>query len=277
MWPVKVLMVAPKGFNILYNINPHMVGDDGKLNTVNVNTAWTQWENLKQVFEQQNMQVSVLEGDPEFPDMVFCANPFFPFIKENKPALLLSNMNSTYRKHEPLFYTDWAEQNHIEVYQLKSNLSFEGMGDALWNYDTQEVFGGYGFRTEKAAYDEVESIIEKPVHRLKLIDENFYHLDTCLSIIDGNTALYVHEAFSPESYELLVSKFKNLFRISYLEAVSGFAVNSCSVNGKDVIVPNQCPQTTQTLSAHGFQVHNVDTSEFIKAGGSVFCMKMLYW
>jgi N-dimethylarginine dimethylaminohydrolase len=37
-----------------------------------------------------------------------------------------------------------------------------------------------------------------------------------------------------------------------------------------------CRRTAEMLSNDGFQVHRVDTSEFLKSGGSVFCMKMMF-
>ena len=49
----------------------------------------------------------------------------------------------------------------------------------------------------------------------------------------------------------------------------------CTPNGKDIIIQQGARKTVESLKANGFKIHEVDTSEYIKSGGSVFCMKQL--
>jgi N-dimethylarginine dimethylaminohydrolase len=44
-----------------------------------------------------------------------------------------------------------------------------------------------------------------------------------------------------------------------------------------VLIQEGCTETNARLSAAGFSPVPLDTSEFIKAGGSVFCMKQMVW
>ncbi|MBY0316760.1 MAG: hypothetical protein K2Q26_14660 [Bdellovibrionales bacterium] len=276
MWPQKMLMVKPDFFDIKYSINPHMVDKSGQLKKIDKTRAVRQWENLKQKFESLDLQVEVIEGQPGLPDMVFCANQMFPFYKNKSLQVILSRMQSIQRQDEVEHFHQWATQNNIECYPIStSGKSFEGMGDLLWNYETQELFGGYGYRTEQDVYTQIGNITGLHIHTLKLVNENFYHLDTCLCILNKDSALYVEEAFTPEGLLILKSRFRNLIRVPSDEAVQNFAANACCLHGTDVVIQKGSEYTSNQLKKLGFRVHPVETSEFMKAGGSVFCMKLL--
>jgi len=42
-----------------------------------------------------------------------------------------------------------------------------------------------------------------------------------------------------------------------------------------VLLQRGCERTSAALRAAGFTVRELETSEFLKSGGSVFCMKLL--
>lgn len=276
-WPKTVLMATPEFFDVEYAINPHMNDADGQLHRIDQPLAQTQWLHLKQKFESLGVNVAIIDGQKGWPDMVFTANPCFPYLKDNRMHLLLSQMHAPQRKSEPKFIAQWAEANNIPFTVADEDMDFEGMGDALWNYETEEIYGGYGFRTKKEAYQKLTELTGKTVHLLELKSPYFYHLDTCLCILNGTTAMAAKEAFSNESWAFLKSKFSDLIEIDPAEAKTHFAGNACSVNGKDVLLPTNCPKTMQALIGRGFSIHLCDTSEYIKSGGSVFCMKMQLW
>ena len=75
-------------------------------------------------------------------------------------------------------------------------MTFESMGDCLEDYDGERFFCGYGFRTKKEVYDQIHSYLPGEKIYLELINQNYYHLDTCLSIVNKETAFYVKSAFS---------------------------------------------------------------------------------
>jgi N-dimethylarginine dimethylaminohydrolase len=273
MWPNAILMVSPRGYRVDYAINPHMIDTSGKLNRVIAALATAQWSALQELYETLGLKVEVLEGDSEFPDMVFCANQTFPFAgSDGKKTILLSNMKNKERRGEVAYFEKWARVRGYRVVPAPE-VSFEGGGDAIWNFETNEIFGGYGFRSEQRAYDLVEDLTGRPVHRLQLCDPDFYHLDTCFAVLRGDTAVYVEEAFTAEGVDLLKSKFARLIRLSKPEALKTFAGNCFSINGKDIVLQKCSEEFRRQLTELGFQLHEVETSEFLKAGGSVFCMK----
>jgi N-dimethylarginine dimethylaminohydrolase len=273
MYPRSILMVSPKGFRIDYAINPYMLDANGRLKIVDQEKAAAQWQKLQNVYQRLGLEVEVLEGDPAFPDMVFCANQSFPFIDQHgRKSVVLCRLAASERQGEIRHFREWAMNKGYVLYEA-TDFAFEGCGDAIWNFETREIFGAHGFRTDVRIYDYLERIVARPVHRLKLCDPRFYHLDTCLSILNGKTAVYVEEAFDSDGLRLLASKFENLIRIRPEEAMEAFACNCFSPNGKDVLVNPGALDLKDKLYRLGFQIHEVDTSEFMKAGGSVFCIK----
>lgn len=250
MWPSSILMVSPT--------SPK---------------AFTQWARVKSTYQRLGLDVEVLEGDPQFPEMVFCANQCFPFRdQDGRKCIVLSRMSASERQGEIRHFREWAQEKGYQIFEA-TDFEFEGCGDAIWNFEKTEIFGGYGFRTDVRAYDQIEKIVGRPVHRLLLCDPEFPQLDTCFSVLNAQTAVYVEEAFDGNGLRLLASKFRNLIRIHREEALESFAGNCFSPNGKDVLLHPGALDLREKLYRLGFQLHEVDTSEFIKAGGSVFGLK----
>ena len=276
-WPKKLLMVRPNGFRVEYAINPYMRDKSGQLNQVDATLAMDQWEVLRQTFVRLGLEVEILEGDPAFPDMVFCANQTLPYLgPANEPQVILSRMHSAQRQGEIRHFANWAQENAIPSHPI-TDFDFEGAGDALWNYHTRELLGGYGIRSNPKVYPHIEKLTGTKVHKLELISEHFYHLDTCLAILNGETVAYVPEAFAGESRALIERLFSTLIEIPMSEAKEHFAGNCVSVDGKHIVLQSGAPKFTQALKRHGFIPVDVDTREFIKAGGSAFCMKQFFF
>ena len=92
--------------------------------------------------------------------------------------------------------------------------------------------------------------------------------------MDEETAIYVPDAFSEDGKALITQSFKRLIPAPIEEALN-FVANGHCPDGKNFIVQKGSPITIAAVKELGFQVIEVDTSEFMKSGGSVFCMKMV--
>ena len=112
---------------------------------------------------------------------------------------------------------------------------------------------------------------------LELADETLYHLDTCLSVLDRTTALWVPSAFTSESAEMVERLIPTLIEVPTDEATSLLACNAHCPDATHVLIQSGCDITNSCLRNAGFEVVEVDTSEFLKSGGSVFCMKQMMW
>lgn len=265
-------MVDPEFFDVTYVINPHMSGQQGK---VDRRKARQQWEALKAAYESIGCPVIVLPAQPKLVDMVFAANQSFPFVDaQRNKKVILSRMATQERAPEVAHFADWYRHQGYTLLTLKSDGAFEGMGDLLWHPDKNILWGGFGFRTDPKVYEEIAALVETPVQLLELIDPEFYHLDTCFSPITSEIALYYPPAFTVEGQKLLKTFFKDLIEVPKQEALVGFACNGDSPDGKHYLLQKGSPVTMRELSARGFQPVELETSEFLKSGGSVFCLKM---
>jgi N-dimethylarginine dimethylaminohydrolase len=275
--PKRVLMVEPEYFDVEYVINPHM---EGHIGGIDKQEARRQWEAMRDTLQGLGLEVHVIDGQPGLPDMVFCANQSLPCLRgDGSSEVVMSIMHANQRKGEVPFVENFYRSINYTIHHLNSNdiSDFEGMGDALWHAGRRLIWGGYGYRSSLEAYESVSDLLNVPVIALKLVDPAFYHLDTCLCILNEKSALYYPAAFTQEGVQLLQAFFPNLIEVSSDEAVHGFACNALCPDGKNVLIHKGLPETNEALVGLGFHLHEIDTSEFLKSGGSVFCMKMMLW
>jgi len=274
-----VFFVNPDSFDLLAAINPHMRDERGDLRSIDKSRAREQWQSLVEIYRNLGLRVTILDALADCPDMVFCANQVFPFLdSEQKPAVFLSNMRDDTRHREVASIKDQLQGLGVRIYQgppRSSETLFEGMGDALWVPGRQLICGGYGFRTTARIYEPLAEITGTSIALFELTHPKFYHLDTCLSLLDARTALACREGFTDQGWELLQSLFPDLIQVPIEEAdAPGFACNAHSPDQRHVILQRGSSKTCAALQQRGFQTIEVDTDEFIKSGGSVFCLKM---
>lgn len=274
--PRKVLMAEPKYFNVEYVINPHMQGHVGQ---INFDEAWRQWEIVRKSYERLGIETHVLPGVQGLPDLVFCANQTLPYLdaENGTNGVVLSTMYATQRKPEVDHVAHFFRHVGYTTTSLPGGGLFEGMGDALWHPAGRLLFGGYGFRTDLRTYEYLSKVLQTPIIPLHLNDPDFYHLDTCLSVLDEESALYVPQAFDAAGLALLKAAFPRLIEVPEYEGRRMFAANAHCPDKRHVIIQKGCTETCARLKANGFFPIEVDTSEFMKSGGSVFCMKMMFW
>ncbi len=270
-------MTTPDHFDVVYVINPHMAGRAG---TVDLARAGAQWALLGAAYASLGIPVHTLSGREGLPDMVFCANQTLPFVPPHtgRKTVVLGRMHAPERRAEVPFFRAFFETQGYEVLPLPSHVrAFEGMGDALWHPGRALLWGGYGFRTDPAAYTFLSDAWQVPTLLLCLTDPYFYHLDTCLSLLDERTALFYPGAFDADGLDLLRHCFDILIEAPETEARRHFACNAHCPDQKHVLIHEACTLTCDRLRAAGFEPITVDTSEFLKAGGSVYCMKQMFF
>lgn len=275
--PAEVLMVRPLHYSVEYVINPHMTDQVGQVDKLEANN---EWELVRTLFDQIGIEVHVIEDQEGLPDMVFCANQSLPFIDEGgKRHVFMSIMHADQRKDEVPYIEQWYRQHGYEMHYLDEDKidDFEGCGDAIWHTGKRLLWGGYGYRSSIDAYETISDTFDVPVIALELVDESFYHLDTCLCVLDEKTALIYPEAFTDEGLALINNVFDKVIHSSKYEAEKLFACNASCPDGRNVIIQQGCTDVNKNLRDAGFAVHEVSTYEYLKSGGSVFCMKMLLW
>ncbi len=276
--PGRALFVTADFFDVQYVINPHMKGYVGQ---VNKSEAARQWSRLQGVYESLGFQPGFARGEKGLPDMVFCANQTLPYYlpTDGTRGVVLSRMHAPERRPEVEHVAGYFRAQGYQTKELPADpdLTFEGMGDAIWHPGRYLLWGGYGFRTSPEAYPALSELLGVDVLALRLNDPYFYHLDTCFSVLNKDTVLVYPGAFEPEGLALIGRFFSRILEAPEKEAKEGFACNAHCPDDKNVIIQKGNPVTSAFLREAGFNPIEVDTSEFIKAGGSVFCLKLMFW
>lgn len=278
----EVLLVTPEWFEVVDEKNIHMKGHAGNTNRAK---AIEQWENLKTVYEKLKHEglignVHILNGTPHCEDMVFAANQSLPFISaQGKKSVILSRMKHASRQREVPAFREFYKNLGFEIIEPPENIILEGMGDILPVPFTDHWIAGYGHRTTPDAIDWLKTILPGKITAVELVSDYFYHLDTCFIPVNAKTALYQPLAFSSDGIKILQKTFHHLIEIPTQETKYGFALNAHLVQStqgqKVAIIQQGNVYTERVLKELGFEIYALDTSEFIKSGGSIFCMKMM--
>ena len=111
-----------------------------------------------------------------------------------------------------------------------------------------------------------------PLLPLRLTDPRFFHLDTCLSILDSRTILWYPDAFDRYGRKVVKSLIPKLLAVNEQEAAR-FGCNAVVV-GKTVVTNTGCDALGAGLKVWGYKPVSVELDEFLKAGGSAKCLTL---
>ena len=259
-------MCAPDHFTVEYAINPWMD------TTVPVDQAKAQlqWNVLRNTYLSLGHRVDAVTPLAGQPDMVFAANGGLVVGDRAYGA----RFTFPQRAAEGAAYTDWLSSQGIGV--TEPSFTNEGEGDFL--VLGTMILAGTGFRTCIDAHIEAATVLDRPVVSLELIDEQFYHLDTALAVLDDGNGegpaeiAYFPGAFSRHSRRTLRDLFPDAIVVSEADALV-LGLNSVS-DGLHVVVPEQATGFIGQLENADYTPVPVDLSEFLKSGGSVKCCTM---
>lgn len=254
------LMCPPEHFEISYEINPWM----SVKRQADKPKAQAQWKKYYDLLVKLGTQVELLEPVEGLPDMVFTANAGLVF----KKIFIGSNFRFKQRRGEETCYDTWFRRRGYDVRSINQPFYFEGEGDAL--FMNGELYTGYHFRSDVEAHDEVSGHLRRTYYALELADKRFYHLDTCFAPLSDTCALAFLPAFETYAQLVLIENIPDIIKVPEKEALN-FACNAVVI-GKDVVLPENCPQTMKELEARGFTPHPLDFSEFMKSGGAAKCL-----
>jgi N-dimethylarginine dimethylaminohydrolase len=279
--PLKVLMCSPTYFDIIDVKNTHMLGQNGNLKK---DLARQQWQSLHDIYLQLKADavvedVMVIDGAAGCEDMVFCANQTFPWFDKR---VVISKMRHPSRQKEAPFFEAYFSALGYQAIHLQEAKMFEGMGDTIPHPHKKLLYGGYGHRSDPKAYDEISKTLQVPIIRLELPNPNFYHLDTCFVPLSESEVMLCREAFTAEGLEIIEKLFSKVFYIPKSEAINTFCLNAHVIhndkNGKKAaILQKGSVIALEALKQCGYRIYETETSEFMKSGGSVFCMKMMIY
>lgn len=263
---IRFLMCAPDHYDVDYVINPWM---EGNVHKSSRDRAVDQWHQLHHVIKDHAI-VDLVPPQKGWPDMVFTANAGLVL----GDIAVVSRFYHKERQGEEPYFKDWFANNGFTVYELPKDLPFEGAGDALLDREGRWLWAGYGFRSELDSHPYLAKWLNIEVLSLRLVDERFYHLDTCFCPLSGGYLLYYPPAFDSYSNRLIEMRVVPEKRIALEEADAvNFACNAVNI-GNIVIMNKASDRLKERLAEVGFQVIETPLTEFLKAGGAAKCLTL---
>jgi lysine-ketoglutarate reductase/saccharopine dehydrogenase-like protein (TIGR00300 family) len=259
-------MCTPRFYGVEYVINPWMEGNVGRARR---ETATAEWHALERVLSA-HATVDLVDGATGLPDMPFSANAGLV----HEDLFVPSRFRFVERQPEVAYFTEWFQHRRFRVVELPAQVTFEGEGDALFQPGHALVWGGYGVRTSLQAYRHLADLLDVEIVPLRLVDERFYHLDTCFCPLSGGRVVYYPGAFDRESLEAIAARIPPAQRIEVDAADAlAFACNAVVV-GSTFVANAASPGLRERLAAWGYAVAVCPVGEFLLAGGGVKCLTL---
>ena len=267
----RLLVCPPTHFGVEYVINPWMAGNVGEASQPN---AMRQWDALVGILEE-HADVYAADPQPGLPDMCFAANGGLVMDETFVP----STFSVAQREPESRLYREWVEAAGFDAAEVDDALPFEGEGDALWwpaeGNPKPLLWAGYGVRTSLEAHRMLVERLRVEVVSLRLVDQRFYHLDTCFVPLPDGRVIYYPPAFDEASRQRIESLVPPDRRVEVGdEDAFGFACNAVLLDGT-LITSHATGELRKALDAWGYQVIATPLTEFIKAGGAAKCLTLL--
>jgi N-dimethylarginine dimethylaminohydrolase len=198
--------------------------------------------------------------------MVFTANA--GLVVGNQ--FIRSNFRFSERRGEEEHFEKWFAERGYEILRLPEGLYFEGEGDALFSGET--LLCGYRFRSDIRSHQQIGELLKCLVISVELVQDRFYHLDTCFCPLPGRGAIWYPAAFDEYGQRAIRHHVGDLIDVREGEAAH-FACNAVVLD-KHVILPQGCPQLAADLAERGYTPHPLRMTEFIKAGGACKCLTL---
>ena len=255
--PKTVLMCRPDFYTVCYRINPWM--HPGK--PTDTHKAIEQWERLHHTYLELGHEVQLIQPVEGLPDMVYAANGGLVI----GGRALGAHFRYKERGPESAAYMQRFAELGLEV--INPTAFNEGEGDFLKVGDV--ILGGSGFRSAIDSHREVGAAFELEVLSLELINPSYYHLDTCLAVLDPHNIAYLPSAFSEASLSTLQQRFPEAI-IASEEDAAVFGLNLVS-DGKRVVMARQAAGIAAQLAALGYEPIALDVSELNLGGGGIKC------
>lgn len=254
------LMCAPEWYDIDYVINPWMAGN---LHRPSRDRAFAQWKELNYRL-QAIADVRLIPAVAGSPDMVFIGHT--AAVQHGIAAI--SSFAHTQRQGEEEPLRRWLQDHGFLLWDTPRETAFEGEGDALFDAEGSHLWAAHGVRTCRYCHRHIADAWKVRVTSLHLIDPRFYHLDTCFAPLADGFAMYFPDAFDAPSLASIEAAYAPEKRIPVSEQeATAFACNVVNI-GETILMHKVATDLPHRLMELGFDVTQIDLSEFLKGGGS---------
>ncbi|MCX8585278.1 hypothetical protein J3U16_06565 [Gilliamella sp. B3023] len=224
--------------------------------------ALDQHNNYIRALQQCDVDITILPADERFPDSVFVEDA----VLCTPCCAIITRPGAVSRRAETEIIVDTIERfypNNVEHITAPGTVE---AGDIMMVENHYYI--GLSARTNQEGANQMIAILEKYGLSGSVVTlEKVLHLKTGLAYLEHNNLLAAGEFITKPEFQHL-----NIIEIPEEES---YAANCIWVNER-VIMPAGYPITKAKIEALGYQVIEVDTSEYRKIDGGVSCMSLRF-
>jgi dimethylargininase len=223
--------------------------------------ALKQHANYVKTLEKCGLQVTVLDGNEEFPDSVFVEDTALITPK----CAILTNPGAQSRIGEVAEMEIALKKIFPDIEHIVSPGTLDA-GDVMMVGN--HFYIGLSKRTNKVGADQLITILKRyELTGSSVSLKTVLHLKTGVSYIENNNLLACGEFLTKQEF--------GKFNIIEVPMVESYACNSLWINGK-VLVPKGFPKTLGLIKKAGYETIEVDVSEFRKLDGGLSCLSLRF-
>ena len=234
---------------------------EANLGKPNYKLAFDQHEQYILALESCGLKVKILEADERYPDSCFIEDVALC----TPHCVVITNPGADSRKGEVNAMPEIMQRFYSNIEHIHEPGTLDA-GDVMMVGD--HYFIGLSGRTNEAGANQLISILEKYQMQGSIVTlEKVLHLKTGVAYLEDNTLVACGEFVTKPEFKK--------FKILEIPEEESYAANCIRVNDK-VIIPAGFPKTKNIISSAGFEVIEVDVSEFQKLDGGLSCLSLRF-
>lgn len=224
---------------------------------VDYDLALRQWNNYVQAFVDNGWTVHEVDPAPEYPDSVFVEDTMVVY----DDIAIIAHSGAKSRVGEPAAAEEMVKGFGYKIHHINAPGTMDG-GDVMKYGKTMWV--GQTDRSNAEALAQMQAILQpKGVKVVGVNHHNVLHLKSGVTMLPDGTAL---------GYAPLVKDWAIWDNILFVPEFSGSHVVSLEDNR--ILMSADAPQSAEIFRQRGYDVTEVDISEFIKMEGCVTCLSV---
>jgi dimethylargininase len=211
--------------------------------------------------ERCGVRVTLLEADEHYPDSVFVEDTA---VLTGKCAVI-TYPGAPSRQGEEVSIKEALKKFYTAIENIDAPGTLEG-GDVM--RVENHFYVGLSARTNREGARQFAAILDKYGYTVANVAmEKFLHLKTGLAYLENNNLLIAGEFIHRPEF----AKFNRII----IDEAESYAANCIWVNNK-VLAPLGYPKTKTAIEHAGYEVIEVDVSEFRKLDGGLSCLSLRF-
>lgn len=220
-----------------------------------------QHEEYVKALKSCGVAVHELDQSEEFPDSCFVEDAAV-IVPE---FAVITNPGADSRNKEIIEIEQVLKNYYDEFRYIQGPGTLDG-GDVM--QIDKNFYIGISDRTNQEGADQLKKILEDAGYHVTITTlEEFFHLKTGITFLGDQTVVAAGEFINHPAF----AEYKKIV----VPAEEEYTANTIRVNDK-VIVPSGFPETKQKIEEAGFNVVEVEMTEFQKHDGGLSCLSLRF-